>query len=151
MYTNARSLLPKKDEIRAYIATEKPDVVAITETWANSAHLESELSFPGYESFHKYRKHKKRGGVICYVKSTLPAINIGKQDAENYDSVYVEITANNKKLTLATVYRPPKQQAADDIALYEELHSLTQSKEAIIIKDLNCPNIDWTQLTRSRG
>ncbi len=49
--------------------------------------------------------------------------------------------------SLATVYRPPKQQAADDIALYEELHSLTQSKEAIIIGDFNCPNIDWRQLT----
>ncbi len=44
LYTNARSVLPKNDEIRAYIATEKPDVVAITETWANSAHLESEVT-----------------------------------------------------------------------------------------------------------
>ncbi len=63
------------------------------------------------------------------------------KDAENYDSVYVEITANNKKLTLATVYRTPKQQAADDIALYEELRSLTQSKEVIIFWDFNCPNL----------
>ncbi len=42
---------------------------------------------------------------------------------------------------------PQKQQAADDTALYEELHSLTQSKEAIIIGDFNCPNIDLRQLT----
>ncbi len=61
-------------------------------------------------------------------KSTLPAIKIDKQDAENYESVYVEITTNNKKLTLATVYRLPKQQAADDIALYEELHSNTKQR-----------------------
>ncbi len=80
-------------------------------------------------------------------KSTLPAITIDKQEAENYDSVYVEITANNKKLTLPTVYRPQKQQAADNIALYEQLHSPTKSKEAIIIGDCNCPNIDWRQMT----
>ncbi len=116
-------------------------MVAITETWANFAHLEPELSFPGCESFHKNRMHKKGGGVICYVKSTLPAIKIDKQDATNYDSVYVEITANNKKLTLA----PPKQQAGDDIDLYEEFHSLTQSKEAIKNGAFNCPNIDWRQ------
>ncbi len=72
--------------------------------------------------------NKKRGGVICYVKSTLEAIKIDKQDAENYDSVYVEITHNNKKLVLATVYRPPKLQAADDIALYNEIQSLIQVK-----------------------
>ncbi len=77
----------------------------------------------------------------------LPAIKIDKKDAETYDSVYVEITANDKELTLAAVYRPPKQQAADDIALYEKLHSLTQSKEAIIIGNFNWPNIDWRQLT----
>ncbi len=57
----------------------------------------------------------------------------------------MEIIATNKKLTLATVYRPSKQQAADHIALYEELH--TQSKEAIIIGEFNCPNIDWRQMT----
>ncbi len=122
-------------------------MVAIAETWANSAYIESELSFPGYESFRKNRKHKKGGAVICYVKSTLPAVKIDKQDTESYDSVYVEITANNKKLILATVYGPPKQQAADDIALYQELHSLTQSKEAIITGDFICPNIEWRQLT----
>ncbi len=36
LYTNARSLMPKRDELLAYIATEEPDVIAITETWANS-------------------------------------------------------------------------------------------------------------------
>ncbi len=113
-------------------------MVAITETWANAAHLVSELSFPVYESFHKSQKHNKGGGVVFYVKSTLPAIKkINKQDAEKYDSVYVEITTNNKNLTLATVYRPVKQQAADDTALYEEIHFLTQSKKVIIIEVFN--------------
>ncbi len=59
----------------------------------------------------------------------------------------MEITANNKKLTIGTIYRTPKQQAANDTDLYEELYSLTQSKEAIIIGDFNIPNIDWGQLT----
>ncbi len=31
LYMNARSLLPKRDEILAYVAMEKPDVIAITE------------------------------------------------------------------------------------------------------------------------
>ncbi len=53
--TNARSLIPKRNELSAYVATEKPDVVAITETWANSTHLVSELSLPGYEIFQKKR------------------------------------------------------------------------------------------------
>ncbi len=120
--------------------------MAITETWANSTHLVSELSLPGYKIFQKNRTNKKGGGVICYVKSTLASIKVDKQDAENYDSVYVEITHNNKKLILATVYRPPKLQAADDTALYNEIRSLIQGKNAIVIGDFNWANVDWCLL-----
>ncbi len=90
--------------------------------------------------------NKKEGGVICCVKSTLASIKIHKQDIENYDSVYVEITHNNKKLILATVYRPPKLQAVDDTALYNEIQSLIQDKNAIVIGDFNCANVDWRSL-----
>ncbi len=103
--------------------------MAITETSANSIHLVSELSLPGYAIFQKNRTNKKGGGVICYVKSTLASIKIDKQDAENYDSIYVEIAHNNKKLILATVYRPPKLQAVEDTALYNEIQSLIQGKK----------------------
>ncbi len=65
---------------------------------------------------------------------------------KNNDSVYVYITHNNKKLILATVYRPPKLQAADDTALYNEIQSLIQSKNAIVIGDFNCANTDWRLL-----
>ncbi len=69
-----------------------------------------------------------------------------KQDAENYNSVYVEITQNNKKLILATVYRPPKLQAADDTALYNEIQPLIRGKNAIVIGDFNCAHVDWRLL-----
>ncbi len=66
-----------------------------------------------------------------------------KLDAEKYNSVYVDITTErNRKLTIGTVYRSPKLQAVDDTALYEEINSITQNKEAVIIGDFNCPNID---------
>ncbi len=120
--------------------------MATTESWANSTHIVSELSLPGYEIFQKNRTNKKGGGVICYVKSMLATIKTDKQDAENYDSVYVEITHNNKKLILATMYRPPKLQAADDTAPYNEIQSLIQGKNAIIIGDFNCANVDWRLL-----
>ncbi len=102
----------------------------------------SELLLPGYKIFKKNSTNKKGGGVIFYVKSTLAAFKIDKQDAENYDSVYVDITHNNKKLILANVYRSHKLQAADDTALYNEIQFLIQSKNAIVIGDFNCANVD---------
>ncbi len=87
LYTNARSLIPKRDELIAYIDVEKPDVVAITETWATSDHLMTEFSVPRYVIFYKNRLHKKGGGVICYVKNKYPAVNIPKEESERYDTV----------------------------------------------------------------
>ncbi len=79
--------MPKRDELLAQITTEEPDIIAITETWANSTHLMSEFSVIGYECFHNNRAHEKGGGVICYIRNKLNAIKIEKQDAEKYDTV----------------------------------------------------------------
>ncbi len=43
-------------------------------------------------------------------------------------TVYVEINNKSNKVKIATIYRPPKSQAADDIALYEEIKSVIQNK-----------------------
>ncbi len=93
---------------------------------------------------HKNRTHKKGGGLICYIKSSLTAVRLEKLDAEKYDSVYVDITTeHNRELNIGTVYKPPNLQAADDTALYEEINTITRNKAAVIIGDFNCPNVDW--------
>ncbi len=51
---------------------------------------------------------------------------------------------------IATIYRPPKAQDADDTALCEEIKSVIQNKQAVIIGDFNCPSIDWTSMNRDR-
>ncbi len=146
LYTNARSLIFKRDELLAYIEVARPDVIAITETWATSDHLMTEFSVQGYEGSHTNMLHKN-GGVICYVKSDYPAVITSKQDSEKYDTVYIEVaTSKHNKLTIGTVYRPPKQQAADEAALYEEIQDITQNKQSVITGDFNCPNIDWTTM-----
>ncbi len=138
--------MPKKDELLAYIDVEVLDVIAVTETWATSDHLMTEVSIPGHESFHKNRIHKK-GGVICWIKSNYSAVKISKEDSEKYDTLYTEVAISRlNQLTIETVYRPPKQQAADDAALYEELKAITQNKQSVITGDFNRSNIDWTTM-----
>ncbi len=101
----------------------------------------------GYESYNKNRQHRVGEGVICYVKNTLSAIKIEKQDAQNYDTVYVELPLRKtKKLLVAIVYRPPKQLRTDDTALYVEIQSSIRNKNAVIVGDFNCPNINWNSM-----
>ncbi len=47
---------------------------------------------------------------------------------------------------IGTVYRQPKQQAADDAAMYEEIQALTLNKQSVIIGDFKCPKIHWNTL-----
>ncbi len=110
----------------------------------------AEFLIAGYESFHKNREHKKLGGVIFYDKSTLSALKTDKHDARNYYSVYVEINIKSNKITIAAIYRPPKSQAADGTAVYEEVKSVIQNKQAVIIGDFSCPNNDWTSMNGDR-
>ncbi len=137
--------MPKLDEFTAYIAVEKPVIMAVSETWASSKNFMSEFSIPGYESFSKNRTHEKGGGVMFYAKTTLSAVNIYKQVAETYDSILVAITTkSSKKFSFATVYRPPKNMAADDTALYQEIHNAAQNNDVIIVGEFICPNVDWS-------
>ncbi len=70
-----------------------------------------------------------------------------KNDSDKYDSVYIETeTSKRNKLTIGSVYRPPKQQAADDAALYEEFQAMTQNKQSVIIGDFNCTKIYWSTM-----
>ncbi len=53
--------------------------------------------------------------------------------------MYVEISTKSNKIMIATIYRPPKAQAAEDTALYEEIKSIMKNKQAGITGDFNCP------------
>ncbi len=60
------------------------------------------------------------------------------------------MNTKSNKITIATIYRPPKSQVADDIALYEEIKTVIQNKQAVIIRDFNCSNTDWASMNGDR-
>lgn len=47
LYFNARSIVPKLDELCVVVETNNPDIVCIVETWLSSDILESEVALPG--------------------------------------------------------------------------------------------------------
>ncbi len=64
--------------------------------------------------------------------------------------MYLETAHENKNITLATVYRPPKMQAGDDTALYNEIQSQIQGKNAIVIGGFNCAYAECGLLTETK-
>ncbi len=93
----------------------------------------------------KLHQAEKKSTVWKQKERELPyTIKLNFVYFENYFHIFsVDSPQHNRKLTIRGVYEPPKLQAADDTALYEETNSVTQSKETVTIGDFSCPNVDW--------
>ena len=61
LYTNARSIGNKQEELEAIVCSESYDIVAITETWWNDCHNWSAV-MEGYQLFKRDRGGREGGG-----------------------------------------------------------------------------------------
>ena len=70
-------MINKLDTFRATVESIKPDIIGVTESWANNEVLDSELGVEGYVMFRRDRdvkkegKYVKGGGVLLYVKEEM--------------------------------------------------------------------------------
>ena len=70
LYYNARSLLPKFDELAATVEDLEPTVICIVESWLSAEISDFEISLVGY-AFYRLDRNRHGGGVIIYVKSCV--------------------------------------------------------------------------------
>ena len=76
MCLNGRSIINKKNELDIMVDEIKPHIIGITESWANNDITDAELGLEGYEMFRKDRMGKRGGGVLLYIKVTIPAYEV---------------------------------------------------------------------------
>lgn len=90
IYTKARIIITKYNELISYAVTEKPNIIAISETCVNSEnkHLIVEFATPRYKIFMKYHLYRVGGGVLIYSNNNLSAIKISKVYTHTYDCLY---------------------------------------------------------------
>ena len=70
LYTSARSMGNKQEELEATVCSESYDIVAITETWWKDSHSWS-TAMEGYRLFKRDRLGRKGGGVALHIKKRL--------------------------------------------------------------------------------
>ena len=68
LYYNARSLLPKLDNLILAIDIFKPHIICIVETWLSSEITDCEISIPGFQLF-RCDRNRHGGGVLAYVSN----------------------------------------------------------------------------------
>ena len=107
VYYNARSLLPKMDELVALVSASCPAVVCIVETWLCDYILDSEICLPDYATI-RLDRNRHDGGVLMYVHSSLD-FNVLFRGYSDIELLAVSISIN-RLITFAS-YRPPSSPA----------------------------------------
>ena len=55
-------------------------IIGITESWSNNDITDADLGLEGYAMFRKDRMERRGGGVLLYIKDTIPAYEVQLQE-----------------------------------------------------------------------
>ena len=146
---NARSLLPKLDELRAVCSNHSYDIIGVTETWLSPDILDHELYLPGYSIMRRDRSHHG-GGVAIYISNSLPFNTLQTLNSQ-IELLFVELNINHHPFAVEVFYRPPD--ANDDclLNLYNCIRSMSWSNRSklILCDDFNIDVSSAPSLTSS--
>ena len=104
-YFNARSLLPKIDEVRAICANMHYDLVIVVESWLSAEVLDSEIHVPGYNPVRKDR-NRHGGGIVIFVSDQVNC-HLLQHPHPDLELILLECTISSHLYTIGGFYRPP--------------------------------------------
>ena len=152
IYTNADSVLNKRKELEATIASINPDIIAITEVLPKNVKDEVQRAELEIEGFDCFANLEGRGECI-YVRKILKAVPVGELTNMDYDgSIWLEIRLKNcDKLLLGCIYRSPSSSAENNTNLCQLINSACNrgSSHLLIVGDFNYSEICWESFTSS--
>ena len=105
---NARSIINKKNELNIMVDDIEPHTIGITESWANNDVTYAELGLEGYVMFRKDRIGRRGGGVLLYIKDTIPAYEVQLQEeADCNEAIWCNLVTGHTTVIIGVVYRCP--------------------------------------------
>lgn len=137
VYFNARSLVPKFDELCSLVEAMQPDIVCITESWLCTDILDTEVRISGY-SVHRLDRNRHGGGIIMYTRDDL-VVTVIPNFSLSLEFLPVSIRLHNFKLCICIFYRPPSSLSSIFDTFSESLEKLdiSQFSNFICLGDFN--------------
>ena len=143
---NARSIINKKDELNIMVDDIKPHIIGITESWANNDITDAELGLEGYAMFRKDRMGRRGGGVLLYIKDTIPAYEVQLQEeADCNEAIWCKLVTGHTTVTIGVVYRCPNITKQNNEKIHNAISEVSKG-DCIIMGDFNHGNIKWDSL-----
>ena len=122
---NARSLLPKIDELYLLSRTINQDIVIISESWLTDDVLDEQVALPGYSSlFRNDRSDGRRGGGVCvYVRDSFrcfPTTDVHPENSpSSYERLFLHLPGINA--LLLALYVPPNLSKCEKDDIVQEI------------------------------
>ena len=148
LYTNARSIVNKVQELKLYVRDVNPDVIAITETWTHCNISDNYLSIPNFYIAARHDRNDtlngRGGGILIYVKNQWKSCETTNQSNFNqYASIKIAI--QNDTINIVVIYRSPNSTRTNNDELIETLRAV--NNPVIVLGDFNYPAANWSTLT----
>ena len=143
---NARSIMNKKSELNIMVNDSDPHIIGITESWANRDITDAELGLEGYVMFRKDRMGRRGGGVLLYVKDTIPAYEIQlREEADCEEAIWCKLVTGHKTVTMGVVYRCPNITKESNEKIQNAIREVSKG-DCIVMGYFNHGNIQWDTL-----
>ena len=143
---NARSIINKKTELNIMVDDIKPHIIGITESWANNDITNAELGLEGYVMFRKDRIGRRGGGVLLYIKDTIPAYEVQlHEEADCNEAIWCNLVTGHTAVTIGVVYRCPNITKQNNENIHNAINEVSKG-DCIIMGDFNHGNIKWDTL-----
>ena len=124
----------------------KPHIIGITESWANNDITNAELGLEGYVMFRKDRIGRRGGGVLLYIKDTIPAYEVQLQEeADCNEAIWCNLVTGHTAVIIGVVYRCPNITKQNNEKIHNAINEVSKG-DCIIMGDFNHGNIKWDTL-----
>ena len=98
-------------QVRELVFDQKPDMLALSETWLNSSTSNAEVEIQEYKIYKLDRKHKKGGGVCIYVRNDFKTKVLKDHSYISpvcFRQLWLQVqVTKNKSMILCATYRLP--------------------------------------------
>ena len=131
LYLNARSILNKRLDLTAYLASHNPDIVAITETFLDSTVPSYFISPSTYSMFRKDRS-RHGGGVLLLVHSSIQC-NLHLDLDSISEILWIELHSSVGPILFGVYYRPPSESSEQLTSLQHSLSCLPPSCPVVCV------------------
>ena len=137
---NTRGIINTKNELDITVDEIKPHIIGITESWASNDITDAKLGLEGYVMLRKDRMGIRGGGVLLYIKDTIPAYEVQLQEeADCNEAIWCKLVTGHTTVTIGVVNRCPNITKENN----EKINAISEvSKgDCIIMGNFNHGNI----------